>query len=98
MPLPNTFSGTRRRILIVEDQSDARETLKVLLKLHGHSDGYQLARDVRTTLGPTPFLIALTAYGSAEDQKRSTAAGFNLHLVKPADPYKLCQIVEQKTC
>ena len=33
--------------------------------------------------------LALTAYGRAEDRVRVLAAGFNLHLAKPADPTEL---------
>jgi CheY-like chemotaxis protein len=31
-------------------------------------------------------LVALTGYGQAEDVRRSREAGFDHHLVKPADP------------
>jgi hypothetical protein len=31
-------------------------------------------------------LIALTGWGQVEDRRRSKDAGFNHHLVKPADP------------
>jgi DNA-binding response OmpR family regulator len=109
---------------VVEDQPDTRETLKLLLAMHGHEvevagdgveglrkavsfhpdvglfdiglplcDGYELARGVRARLGEGPFLIALTAYTSAEDRKKSLEAGFNVHLAKPADPGELCQLI-----
>ena len=47
-------------------------------------DGYELARlllDDRQLSGIR--LIALTGYGLAEDRRRSLAAGFEAHLVKP---------------
>ncbi|MET0980642.1 MAG: ATP-binding protein [Telluria sp.] len=49
-------------------------------------DGYQLARHLRLG-GPCPqaLLIALTGYGQAHDFTLSKAAGFDHHLVKPAD-------------
>jgi CheY-like chemotaxis protein len=31
------------------------------------------------------FLVALTGYGQAEDQRRALDAGFDLHLTKPVD-------------
>jgi CheY-like chemotaxis protein len=31
------------------------------------------------------LLVALTGYGQEEDRRRSRAAGFDHHLVKPAD-------------
>ena len=53
-------------------------------------DGYTLARHLRAdpaTAGAT--LIALTGYGQPSDRAQSHAAGFNRHLVKPADPAEL---------
>jgi len=49
-------------------------------------DGYQLARRLREA-GPCPqaLLVALTGYGQAHDFTLSKAAGFDHHLVKPAD-------------
>lgn len=50
-------------------------------------DGYELARRLRL-LPQTAhaMLIALTGYGQAEDRERTRQAGFDHHLVKPADP------------
>jgi CheY-like chemotaxis protein len=50
-------------------------------------DGLEVARDLRMrALSPQPVLVALTGYGQAEDVRRSREAGFDHHLVKPADP------------
>lgn len=51
-------------------------------------DGYQLARSIRALPGlPENLrLIALTGYGGDEERKRSQAAGFDVHLVKPVLP------------
>jgi signal transduction histidine kinase len=49
-------------------------------------DGYEVARSVRTELGDSVHLIALTGYGQPEDRERARAAGFDAHLVKPVDP------------
>jgi len=35
--------------------------------------------------GRRPRLVALTGWGQAEDRRRSEEAGFDEHLVKPAD-------------
>jgi CheY-like chemotaxis protein len=49
-------------------------------------DGYETARhmrareDTRSTL-----IIALTGWGQESDRRQTQAAGFNQHLVKPAD-------------
>ena len=50
-------------------------------------DGYQVARQLRAMFRDKRLLlVALTALGSEEDRRRSEEAGFDLHLVKPADP------------
>ncbi len=53
-------------------------------------DGFEVARRLRAmNLAPRPLLVALTGYGQAEDVRRSLEAGFDHHLVKPADPHIL---------
>ena len=49
-------------------------------------NGYEVAQRIRQqdTLKNT-VLVALTGYGLESDRKRSQAAGFDHHLVKPAD-------------
>src|SRR5262245_35307615 len=50
-------------------------------------DGYEVARRLRRVPGlKEALLVALTGYGSDEDRRRSREAGFDHHLVKPADP------------
>jgi signal transduction histidine kinase/CheY-like chemotaxis protein len=57
-------------------------------------DGYEMARRVRAALGEERMiLIALTGYGSAEDRRRSKAAGFDAHLVKPLNPSLLDKVL-----
>ncbi len=50
-------------------------------------NGYDVARAIRSLPGPerTTFLVAITGWGSEEDRRRSTAAGFDEHLTKPVD-------------
>ena len=110
-----------RRVLVIEDQPDAREVLRLALEMAGHHvfeaadgphgieaasrhqpdvalvdiglpgcDGYEVARQVRqTAAGRSIFLVAMTGYGQPEDRRRSEAAGFDVHLVKPIDPERL---------
>ena len=51
-------------------------------------DGYALAAAIRTTsttaTGAAPRLVALTGYGQQGDVQRALAAGFDLHITKPA--------------
>ena len=107
----------QRRILIVDDNRDAAESLGVLLEFLGASvmvvhdgpaalaaldvhrpsavlldigmpgmDGYEVARRMRARPdGGALLLIALTGWGQAQDQALSRQAGFDHHLVKPAD-------------
>jgi PAS domain S-box-containing protein len=55
-------------------------------------DGYELARRLRQGRPGIP-LVALSGYGLPEDRERSKRAGFNHHLVKPADPAVLGRII-----
>jgi PAS domain S-box-containing protein len=115
--LPRPASALKRRVLVVDDNVDAADSLAMLLKLDGHEaeaaysaltaleaverlrpeivlldvglpqiDGYQIARQLRASnCVPGIRLIALTGYGREEDRERARAAGFDDHLLKPAD-------------
>lgn len=106
-----------KRLLVVDDNIDAAETLAMLLRFYGHDvytahsgtlalelalalrpdaifldlglpglSGYQVAQALRREPSCQQLvLIALTGWGNEEDRQRSEAAGFNHHLVKPAD-------------
>src|SRR5262249_7351229 len=118
-------AGRRLRLLIVEDNRDAADSLSVLLGLLGHEvrvaytgpdgvgaaagwlpdvvlsdiglpgcDGYEVARQLRRLPGlQGALLVALTGYGSDEDRRRSREAGFDHHLVKPADPMVIQRVL-----
>jgi CheY-like chemotaxis protein len=47
-------------------------------------NGYQLAAALRARSRGALRLIALTGYGQGADKRRAEAAGFDLHLTKPA--------------
>ena len=49
-------------------------------------DGYEVALRLRAEHPREVVLIALTGYGQEEDRRRTREAGFDHHLVKPADP------------
>lgn len=49
-------------------------------------NGYEVAKRIRQEpWGAEIYLVALTGWGQEEDQAKSSAAGFNIHLVKPVE-------------
>jgi CheY-like chemotaxis protein len=60
------------------------------------ADGYALMQRLRARPreqgGGVPA-VALTAYASPEDAARSRAAGFQVHLAKPAEPRRLVETI-----
>lgn len=64
-------------------------------------DGYETCRLLRAqSWGQGMVIIALTGYGQAEDRQMAQEAGFDWHLVKPADlallPGLLTELIDQK--
>ena len=55
--------------------------------------GYEVAQRIRASSRPQPLLIALTGWGQDEDRRRSTAVGFDAHLVKPVDYDELLDMI-----
>jgi DNA-binding response OmpR family regulator len=53
----------------------------------------ELARSVRSRARRPVMLIAMTGYGSQEDAKRGTQAGFDAYMVKPVDVAVLSEII-----
>jgi CheY-like chemotaxis protein len=60
-------------------------------------DGYQVASRIRSRLGPGRVrLVAMTGYGQDSDRERSREAGFDTHLVKPADLNAVIEVLSGK--
>ena len=59
-------------------------------------NGYEVARRLRASQ-PTQsaLLIALTGYGQQNDRQQAKEAGFDAHLVKPAEPHVLTRLIAE---
>ena len=59
--------------------------------------GYEVAEHLKRLEGnPRPLLIALTGYGQPADKARTRDAGFDHHLVKPARPADILNLLALK--
>jgi len=58
-------------------------------------DGFEVARRIRADAGTAGLpIVALTGWGQQQDRQRTLEAGFDRHLVKPADPQSLQAVLE----
>jgi two-component system CheB/CheR fusion protein len=117
--------GPRRRLVLVEDQHDAREMMKMLLESLDHvvldaadgataidliarekpdaalidiglpeMNGYEVAQRIRENQDLRHvMLVALTGYGAAADVSAARSAGFDAHLIKPAEMHLLEELL-----
>ncbi len=58
-------------------------------------DGYEVARAIRASrTGDRVVLAALSGYGLEEDRRKSAAAGFDVHLVKPCGVEAILRLLD----
>jgi two-component system, sensor histidine kinase len=58
-------------------------------------DGYEVVAQMRSSRhDPRPALIALSGYGGPADVERALLAGFDHHVVKPASPVAILQLID----
>lgn len=120
---PQRSPGPGRRVLVIEDNRDSAESLRMLLEVSGHEvrvaytgkegicsaadwrphavvcdiglpemDGFAVARHLRDEPAMAGVrLIAVTGYGREEEVAKAREAGFDFHLIKPADPEALLE-------
>ncbi len=55
--------------------------------------GYEVAQQLRQSHGNSITLIALTGWGQEGDRRAARDAGFDHHLVKPADPDEILRLI-----
>jgi PAS domain S-box-containing protein len=102
MALLLNFLGHETRVVhdglaAVEAASEFRPHVVLLDLQLPKLDGYGAAERIRQQGRAAPVLVALTGRGADEDRRKSTAAGFSAHLVKPVDHHELTRLIAELT-
>ncbi len=123
-PTSTERPGQSRRVLVVDDNRDAAESLADIVTMLGHEatvafdgpeavekvrgdsfdavlcdiglpgmSGYEVAKTLRASHGPSLRLIAVSGYAQPDDVKNAIAAGFDGHVAKPCNPVDIGQLL-----
>jgi CheY-like chemotaxis protein len=66
------------------------------IELPGPIDGYGVAERLRASNGfHSTYMVAITGCTDADDVRRAVAAGFDLHVAKPADMHVLERLMSE---
>lgn len=110
-------AAVQKRVLVVDDNVEAAQSLALLLRAMGHEvrvahdgsaaldsaaqvrpdivlldiampgmSGLEVARRLRQRFAAQIRIVALSGFGQEEDRRQALEAGFDLHVMKPADP------------
>jgi CheY-like chemotaxis protein len=86
---------------------DGEEAVCIALRTHpdvilsdiglpGRADGYVVAEMLRASgLFDSTLMVAITGATMPEDVERSTSAGFDLHIPKPADAHAIVKLIAE---
>jgi PAS domain S-box-containing protein len=89
----DTFTAHDAETALVLAQYHMPDVILLDIGLPG-TNGFELARMLRNDAQfAATILVAVTGYGSAADKEKALAAGFDHHLVKPADIDQLLAIL-----
>jgi len=69
----------------LSDLSRIRPDMALLDIAMPDMSGYDLARQIRNRMGSAIRIVALSGFGLPEDRARALEAGFDQHMIKPAD-------------
>lgn len=125
-PVNQVAEKLERRVLVVDDNRAAADTLGTVVRLLGNDvrtasdgreavqvaaeflpdvvlmdigmpdmNGYEAARFIRgQQWGESMMLVAVSGWGQEADKQRTREAGFDHHLVKPAEPKEVERLLQ----
>jgi circadian clock protein KaiC len=82
-----------RALVFAYEESSAQVLLDIGLP---DIDGYEVCRRIRASgISKQPVVIAMTGWGQDKDRDLAIAAGFDVHLTKPAEPDRIIGMLHE---